>query len=654
LTEDGGIQPVATNSSKPGDWRAPDQRDGWPFAGHHTPDPTPPSETPASAGLAHTVRPGTLFLGSLIVLAIILTGFSTSAVLDRDRKQAENTFLRESRQTLSDLQQSMWEKQRLAEQMGGLMATVGYDQLPLFEQMAQRSLDEVPGLARVIWIEPGTNLTFSDGMLRSRFDLLVVDSNGISPLPGVIGGSVGSSTPDGRNALERAILSSNAAVSSEMVQLAGDQHRHQQQQQHQHTGVSLFHPVYRGFNEVRLLGIVQLDIRFDQLLEPLLTSNAFAVHLFDINEGAEILLHSSAGDGPAAAGSQPATLRELGMGGNLNQSFLVADRLWAIWLTPEGAAARTTSFAGWMTLLNGGGITLLLIVMAVFWHRRLTRAHDLLNQRGRELNGALERAHLLEIGSERLYQAASEAEERYQMLLSSSDDVILHLSLEGRITFATENCTALVGYTPEQLTALAPLGLLDPEYGNSDDHFKQLLMSENDHHYSSCALLHREGKRVWVESNHQLRRDQDGKPQYILIRARSISDHFHAADTLLRNARLFRGIFENANLGMALLSLEDGRYLKVNQAFASMLGYNCSELQEMSYLDITDPSDAHLNPMGSGSQLAGQAEGYRVEKRYVHKQGKVIRALVSVSMLRDEQGQPTHLSAQIQDLSDFR
>src|SRR5689334_17999034 len=66
--------------------------------------------------------------------------------------------------------------------------------------------------------------------------------------------------------------------------------------------------------------------------------------------------------------------------------------------------------------------------------------------------------------------------------------------------------------------------------------------------------------------------------------------------------------FENAAIGMAVIS-PDSRTLRVNQAFAQMLGYSLTEMLARSMHDMTHPEDAGHDLEQRDLCLAGKQDG---------------------------------------------
>lgn len=112
----------------------------------------------------------------------------------------------------------------------------------------------------------------------------------------------------------------------------------------------------------------------------------------------------------------------------------------------------------------------------------------------------------------------------------------------------------------------------------------------------------------------------------------------------------FRNAFEHASIGVALLS-PDGQWLEVNLALCVMLGYSEDALLQTSFQVLTHPDDIAADQANVQRLLGGAVSSYQCEKRYFHRDGHVVWASISVSLVRDSAQQPQYLIAQIQDIS---
>lgn len=114
---------------------------------------------------------------------------------------------------------------------------------------------------------------------------------------------------------------------------------------------------------------------------------------------------------------------------------------------------------------------------------------------------------------------------------------------------------------------------------------------------------------------------------------------------------LFRNMFEFAAEGVVQLTLDD-HILRVNHRFAVTLGYECKELEGLCMFSLSHPEDVSLTKGIITKLREGSTHHSTFEKRYIHKTGKVIWAMVSISVVHDRQGKPLYILAQIVDITE--
>jgi diguanylate cyclase (GGDEF)-like protein/PAS domain S-box-containing protein len=112
----------------------------------------------------------------------------------------------------------------------------------------------------------------------------------------------------------------------------------------------------------------------------------------------------------------------------------------------------------------------------------------------------------------------------------------------------------------------------------------------------------------------------------------------------------FRGAFETTGHGMAIVA-PDGRFLDVNEALTKIIGYSAAELRAGDFQEITHPDDLTADLAHVKRLLDGEARFYEMEKRYIHKDGRIIWAQLNVGLIRGTEGQPLYFVSQIHDIS---
>ncbi|MDQ0314811.1 PAS domain S-box protein [Amorphus orientalis] len=125
-----------------------------------------------------------------------------------------------------------------------------------------------------------------------------------------------------------------------------------------------------------------------------------------------------------------------------------------------------------------------------------------------------------------------------------------------------------------------------------------------------------------------------------------------AEQAVRESQAMFSQAMKDSAIGMAIVGL-DGSWLKVNDAIPEMLGYSADELYELSFQDITHPDHLDDDLELLNEALQGRRETFRIEKRYIRKDGRVIWALLAVSVVRDQKsGQPRFFISQIEDIDE--
>ena len=113
----------------------------------------------------------------------------------------------------------------------------------------------------------------------------------------------------------------------------------------------------------------------------------------------------------------------------------------------------------------------------------------------------------------------------------------------------------------------------------------------------------------------------------------------------------FRLAMEHSAIGMALVGL-DGSWVRVNKAICDLLGYTEDELRRVTFAEVTYPEDLDADLELLRSTLSGAIDSYRMEKRYIRKDGSLVWALLAVALMRDDAtGAPLYFISQVEDIS---
>lgn len=107
-------------------------------------------------------------------------------------------------------------------------------------------------------------------------------------------------------------------------------------------------------------------------------------------------------------------------------------------------------------------------------------------------------------------------------------------------------------------------------------------------------------------------------------------------DTLRINGdKRFLAIFKNAAVGIFIIDSE-GRFVEVNGAFCTMVGYNDRQLKGINCNEISHPDDKHLHLEFFEKLSKGEIEKYNLEKRFVHADGEEVWVRLTFSAIRGD------------------
>lgn len=123
-----------------------------------------------------------------------------------------------------------------------------------------------------------------------------------------------------------------------------------------------------------------------------------------------------------------------------------------------------------------------------------------------------------------------------------------------------------------------------------------------------------------------------GKP-LLLVLAQDNTRRFQAEQRLADNEALYRLTFDHAAVGLSHTA-PDGRIVRINNKMCSILGFERQELLGKTFPQLAHPDDRASAASMVALVLEGELENYNCERRYMHKDGRVIWTNVTVSCLR--------------------
>ena len=281
---------------------------------------------------------------------------------------------------------------------------------------------------------------------------------------------------------------------------------------------------------------------------------------------------------------------------------------------------------------------------SVLWH--LTRGTVLRDPKGRPLRFLGSRVDITDL--KRAEGALRKSEQRFRTFVDHATDAFFLHDEQGRILDVNRQACESLGYTRDEMVGMVAFDF-DPDVTPADlDHFGHefdcgaTIAFESRHRRKDGTVFPVEvrGQRFSVEGQ-----------RFLVSLARDITDRKHAEEAVRESEARFRGTFENAAVGIAHCDLQ-GRFLRVNQKYAEIVGYPHGELLSRTFQDVTHPEDLAASLEKFILLERGDFSSYSEEKRLLRKDGSVVWINISVSLQRYAMGSPVHTIAIIQDISE--
>ncbi|WP_184675262.1 putative bifunctional diguanylate cyclase/phosphodiesterase [Saccharothrix violaceirubra] len=135
------------------------------------------------------------------------------------------------------------------------------------------------------------------------------------------------------------------------------------------------------------------------------------------------------------------------------------------------------------------------------------------------------------------------------------------------------------------------------------------------------------------------------------IRAAVLDARDQAEAALRASEARFRAMFTDAAIGIGIADIE-GRILDVNQALQEMLGFGVEEMRQYNIRDLMHPEDGTAVWRLYDQLTAGELDHYRAEKRFRRADGEQVWTHLTLSLVRDDHGEPQYQVAMIEDVTE--
>ncbi|WP_051227859.1 PAS domain S-box protein [Gillisia sp. JM1] len=245
--------------------------------------------------------------------------------------------------------------------------------------------------------------------------------------------------------------------------------------------------------------------------------------------------------------------------------------------------------------------------------------------------------------------------DRFEQVFQSSPIGIVLVNTKNKILMANPASYKIFGFKKSDAEAISKLTfrqLIHPDdLRVANSYREKLLTGEIDSYKLELRYYNKSKEILWCDVNTSIIRTDSESTDLIVSQLEDITSRKLLEKRAAENALQFKSAFEFSPNGMAMISL-DGTWIKVNRILSKLLGYTQKEFLKKDFTEFTHPDDRILDLENLQDLFSNKIKTYKTEKRYLHKNGNIVHGLISVSLLRDQDGTPLYFIAQINDITE--
>ena len=245
----------------------------------------------------------------------------------------------------------------------------------------------------------------------------------------------------------------------------------------------------------------------------------------------------------------------------------------------------------------------------------------------------------------------AKSEQELRHVLDRMQLIGLVVDTSGRITYCNSHLTEVSGWTREELIGSDCWSRFVPPNNPVIGMFQRAMATGEMPAHNVNELLTRNGQRREISWSNTLLHDSDGRLTGMVSIGEDVTDRKRAEEELRRSESEFRSLVEHAPLGIYRVTA-DGRFLTVNPAFITMLGYGWAE----EVLRLNAARDVYAHTERRAELFAGLAENEQgqIETEWKRKDGSLITVRVALRAVRGPDGQVECYEGLVEDVTQQR
>ena len=244
---------------------------------------------------------------------------------------------------------------------------------------------------------------------------------------------------------------------------------------------------------------------------------------------------------------------------------------------------------------------------------------------------------------------ANAARDQLEATLAAVPDLLFEIDADGRYIDCRANRADLLIAPPEQLIGRLIRDSMPAEAADVAMAAVQEAVRDGQSSGRQMRLPLPDGEH-WFELSAARKGGTATGDDRVVVLSRDITDRKRAELALRQSEHSFRQFFDAGLVGMAI-TVPGQQWSQCNARLAEMLGYEVDELARMTWVELTHPEDLPADMAHFERVMAGETDGYTMDKRFIRKDGRIVDAAIAVRCERDAQGQAVRFFAIVEDIS---
>jgi PAS domain S-box-containing protein len=245
-----------------------------------------------------------------------------------------------------------------------------------------------------------------------------------------------------------------------------------------------------------------------------------------------------------------------------------------------------------------------------------------------------------------------ESEWKHRIVADNTYDWEFWCDQERRFVYCSPSCYRMTGHKVEEFMTNPSLmeQIIHPgDHTSFREHLIREAFEENPIELN-FRIVHTDGSVKWIGHICQPIIDENGNKIGRRGSNRDITVQMQSEEVIKKSEARFRSYFELSIAGIAITSSEM-KWIEVNEYLCDMMGYTREELLSITWTELTHPEDIDIDLENFQRVIKNEIEGYTIDKRFIHKDGRIIWTSLSVKCVRNISRQVDYFMALLVDIS---